>query len=178
MLRTILTLIGGRDYVPSQTAQKQAVMRLRAGQTTTLGHVILTLSGDILQCLPEAGRPAHPQAITAGTDIIFEGRFLVRTAQGGVIMRLSDDIWGGLEKTHPLRMQLKDMPAAVRRTFPVLRALDEKVMTTHIKDVTQIGHFTHMDWPTEGVDIYPLGRLARVIDQKIGLSFHAEELKG
>ena len=178
MLRTILTLIGGRDYVPSQTAQKQAVMRLRAGQTTTLGHVILTLSGDILHCLPEAGRPAHPQAITAGTDMIFEGRFLVRTAQGGVITRLSDDIWGGLEKMHPLRMQLKDMPAAVRRTFPVLRALDEKVMTTHIKGVTQIGHFTHMDWPTEGVDIYPLGRLARVIDQKIGLSFHAEELKG
>ena len=53
MLRTILTLIGGRDYVPSQTAQKQAFPFIRAGKTTTLGHVILTLSGDILVVLPE-----------------------------------------------------------------------------------------------------------------------------
>ena len=51
--------------------------------------------------------------------MIFEGRFLVRTAQGGVIMAwmIFGAVW---KKRIPYRMQLKDMPAAVRRTFPVL----------------------------------------------------------
>ena len=169
-LRFLLTLIGGRDYVPSLAAQKQAVSQINAGQTTTLGHVIIKNTGAILQFLPEAGRPKSPEQINAGTDMIFEGRFLVRTAQEGLISRLSDDIWGSLEKSHPLRQQLNHMPAAVRRTFPVLHTLDEEVMTTHIKGMTQIGHFTPMGWPSEGVDIYPLGRLARGMDHEIGLA--------
>ena len=169
-LRVLLTLIGGRDYVPSLAAQKQAVSQINAGQTTTLGHVIIKNTGAILQFLPEAGRPKSPEQINAGTDMIFEGRFLVRTAQEGLISRLSDDIWGSLEKSHSLRQQLNHMPAAVRRTFPVLHTLDEEVMTTHIKGMTQIGHFTPMGWPSEGVDIYPLGRLARGMDHEIGLA--------
>ena len=169
-LRSLLALIGGRDYVPSLAAQKQAVGQINAGHTITLGHVIIKNAGTILQFLPEAGRPKAPEQIKAGTDMIFEGRFLVRTAQDGLISRLDDDIWGALAKTHPLRQQLNHTPAAVRRTFPVLHALDEEVMTTHINGMTQIGHFTPMGWPSEGVDIYPLGRLARGGDHEFGLA--------
>ena len=170
ILRALLALIGGRDYIPSLAAQRQAVSQINAGKTTTLGHVIIKNTGSMLQFLPEAGRPKAREPIKAGTDMIFEGRFLVRTAQEGFISRLNDDIWGALDKAHPVRKQLNHAPAAVRRTFPVLHALDEEVMTTHIKGMTQIGHFTPMGWPSEGVDIYPLGRLARGVDHEFGLA--------
>ena len=165
LLRRLLAAIGGRDYVPSMEAQKQAIAQITAGQTITIGHVIIKKSGQVLQFLPEAGRPVARQKVKAGTDMIFEGRFLVRLSQSGWLSRLDDDIWGQLDKANSLRQQLNHLPAAVRRTFPVFHTLDERVMTTHIRGMTQIGHFTQMGWPSEGVDIYTLGRLARVIEQ-------------
>ena len=165
LLRRLLAGLGGRDYVPSREAQKQAIAQITAGQTITIGHVIIKKTGQTLQFLPEAGRPVARQKIKAGTDMIFEGRFLVRLSQSGWLSRLDDDIWGQLDKADSLRQQLNHLPAAVRRTFPIFHTLDERVMTTHIKGMTQIGHFTQMGWPFEGVDIYTLGRLARVIDQ-------------
>ena len=178
VLRYILALIGGRDYGPSLAAQRQALPHIKAGKTTTLGHVIITRSNADLQFFPEAGRAIQPVKIDAGTDLIFEGRFLIRTANSGMISRLDDQIWGALDKHHDLRQQLNHLPAAVRRTFPVLHTLDEVVMTTHIKGVAQFGHFTHMGWPSEGVDIYPLGRLARVNDHELGLSDQLASCEG
>ena len=165
LLRILLQAIGGRDYVPSIEAQTQAIGQITAGKTKTIGHVIIKKMDSALQFLPEAGRPVARQDIKAGTDMIFEGRFLVRSAQSGFLSRLDDDVWGRLDKDHALRQQLNHLPATVRRTFPVLHTLDEMVMTTHIRGMTQIGHFAQMGWPSEGVDIYTLGRLARVIDQ-------------
>ena len=160
LIRAIMPMIGASTYPPSAEAIARFCAAIAAGEKATLGGCQIFYEPDTLTILPEAGRPHAPLTIAADTDMIYQGRLLVRTNAALILQPMTKARFDSYEKENPYRLALLAKPPAIRMLFPFVHALDDSPITPHIKDMVQKGCFQHLDWPTEQVAIYPLSRIA------------------
>ena len=161
LLRVILPQIGACDYAPSFDAAKEILPFIKARKNTTLSYCILSYEAGRLMVLPEVGRPVPAVFLAAGNEMIYRGRFLVRTEKDIMLHGMDDHHYGQLEPSNAYRKALSGLPMACRRLFPFAQALDEEDVTPHLYDSVRPGHFGLCDKPITGIDIYPIGRIAK-----------------
>ena len=161
VLRVILPAIGGQRHPPSFAATDRLIAALTTAQSRTLSGCLIRWQRDQLVILPEAGRGHVPYLVAKGQDLIYQGRLWVRARQDCLLCPMSESALAQMDEENSYYQALKAKPKEVAMIFPHVRALDEALITPHIKGVVRRGYRKHDDWPFEGVSIYPLGRLAK-----------------
>lgn len=160
LLRKILSFIGDGGYPPSLESVTRLLASILHQQTATLSGCQLSYNGGQIHVFPEAGRPHQPMTMPAGTDMIYQGRLLVRTNAALVLQPMTQARLDAYDADNSYRKQLLLKPHPIRLLFPFVHALDDSPITPHIKSMVQKGCFQRLDWPTEQVAIYPLSRIA------------------
>ena len=161
LLRVILPQIGACDYGPTFDATKQILSFIKARKNTTLSYCILRYEAGRIAVLPEVGRPVPAVFLAAGNEMIYRGRFLVRTAKDVMLHDMDDHHYGQLDANNAYRKALSELPMACRRLFPFALTLDEEDVTPHLYNSVRPGHFGLCDKPIGGIEIYPIGRIAK-----------------
>lgn len=178
VLSYLLPLVGGVDYPPSHAALEIGLAQLAQQRQVTLSHVILQKKTQKNKgywlILPEAGRGDGALVIAAGDEVVFEGRFLVRSRKTGVLRRITESELSALDQKNEFRNYVMSLPKQMRAIFPVLVTLDDLLHTPHINGMVKTGYFKQIGWPDDGVTLYPLGQLAylgrAITKQNAGLS--------
>ena len=118
LLARLVRAVGGAEHPPREERTEALYVRLRQGldaAATLAGCRVAPWRGRLLFCR-EAGRMAPPLVLTAGTDMVWDGRFrLAVAAHIPPGLRV-----GALGNGAPpeVRRLLAPLPAAVRPTLP------------------------------------------------------------
>lgn len=161
VLRDILPAIGGQDHPPSFDATLRLITAIQDGKARTLSGCLVRHTDHMISILPEPGRGHQSLTLAAGEDLIYQGRLWVRAGQDCVLSQMQERHLAQMPDHNSYFMALQSKPKEVRMIFPYVSALDEAMITPHIKEVAKMGYRKHDDWPLEGVSIYPIGRLAQ-----------------
>lgn len=160
VMRQMVSLIGVPAYPPAYEAITRLLTRLEQGQTATINGCIVARKGPKCLINPEAGRPHAPIMVRSGTDVIYRGRLLLRSNCDLVIYPMKEAFYGALAKDNSYREALSALSSDIRMIFPYAIALDDRPITPHIKGIIHPGYFSHMDWPSEQLAIYLVGKIA------------------
>ncbi len=139
--RRLIKLIGGEHYGASGVALDRLYTRLMSSQSATLGGCQFAkdvkLDGiNRFYVVREIGRAPIQYSVNAGDNVIFAGCWQVKTLESGRLLN-----YGELNKMSEYRtsideaIEVKSLPYLVRRTIPVLCALDDTVIYPQIKGV-------------------------------------------
>lgn len=132
-LARILMCVGGREYAPRREKLERlhaVVVGGKLGKARTLGGCrILAERYRILVCREARGMP-EPLAAVPGTQIVWDGRFVIRFAATGNgaprprhpahLTRLGREGWAEVVADRP-DLKAGPVPAAVRLSLPALR---------------------------------------------------------
>ena len=130
-LARVVLCIGGRDYGPRRDRLLRLHGRLldgRLGRGATLGGCRILAhggaAGGLLICR-ETRNPPLPLAVRPGTEVLWDGRFLVAARptlgrrSAARLVRLGRDGWADVVGRRP-DLRRSPVPAAVRPTLPAL----------------------------------------------------------
>ena len=133
ILRKCLAVIGGQPYPVSEHRLDRIQTREVTGGGSTAGGCVVQVSSELITIVAEFGRSPEPElSVVAGRVYRFDKRWLIKSAQDGVIRRLGPTGWAQ-------RSKLIDFPpvsgwtARMGAMIPVLHGLDGRLYCPHFK---------------------------------------------
>ena len=138
ILRYCMAVIGGQPYPVSDDRLERIQTRAATGGRSTAGGCIIQIGAEHITILAEFGRLPEPELmVKAGRFYRFDKRWLIISAQDGVIRRLGPVGWSQ-------RNQLSGFPpvsgwtARMGVMIPVLHGLDGRLYCPHFKSYNDV----------------------------------------
>lgn len=139
-LRTVLACVGGKTFGPRAERAEAALMRL-GKQPATLGGCRMMPARDGRLLVVREVRALPEVFLESGQEVLWDGRFRVRLAQGagaGTVAALGDGGWTQVRGCGVLA----DVPAAVRRSVPALWRNGKVVAVPRFSPIAGEGELT------------------------------------
>ena len=133
LFRQLIGFMGHAQYRPSFDAVSRLLAPLPEQGQVTLGRTIIKFRTSLIDILPEAGRPHDPILLKAGDNIVYQGRFIVKSSHDCQLLPMSQSRLSAFSEDNQYRAALMAYPPELRMIFPYPSALDERPVTTHIK---------------------------------------------
>jgi tRNA(Ile)-lysidine synthase len=125
---------GGTSRPPRGDRLERLVSRLRSGETftATLAGARIASDGETAAFTRDPGRAGLPElSVAPGKPTVWDGRFEIEAEMAGTVRAL-----GGLSRhlSKPEHAALRDVPATIRPTLPVMVSRDGAVSCPILAD--------------------------------------------
>jgi len=141
ILTALLKLCGHYEFAPGLAAVQTVVVRLQAGQASTLAGCRIFIRQGHLCIEAEYGRHSADIISLQGGDIqFFDGRWMVWSRGAGQVRRLGDIGFSAEERRQlALPKALSELPYRLQVMIPVLQTLDDGCIPPHLKTISWSG---------------------------------------
>jgi len=138
ILRHCLAIVGGQPYPVPDDKLNRIQLRVAAGGRSTSGGCVVQANAECIMIVAEFGRRPEPElTVQAGRVYRFDKRWLVTSAQDGVVRRLGSAAWARRSRLSGFP-PLSGWTARMGAMIPVLHGLDGRLYCPHFKDYSAI----------------------------------------